>query len=119
MRGANAFSWATDKAVEAKDIVQQVRDDPQKEAIRFVGLRWPLLHRLAESDANGGAAFRTRILTCWSIGDHRSPLTHSVLTGASIEAAINPAPILFVLKLHSHLPENHSPVWDEFKSRVR
>ncbi len=113
MRGANAFSWATDKAVEAKDIVQRVRDDPQKEAIRFVGFALAALASSGGIDANGGLPDTD--IDVLGIGDHRSPLTHSVLTGASIEAAINLL-ILFVLKLHSHLPENHSPVWDEFKS---
>lgn len=60
-------------------------------------------------DGNGGAPDSD--IALWGIGAHRSPFTHSILMGASLETVLFSA-LALVRVLHQHLPRRRDPIWD-------
>lgn len=67
-------------------------------------------------DGNGGVPDSD--ITLLGIDAHRSLLTHSILSGAVIEAGLFSL-VDFISRSHRHLPEKHDRYWDVIHSRSK
>jgi len=112
-----------DLATEARDtldmfsdscmqIYYQVREDPRRMAPRLIAGVIGLYAGSGGIDGDGGIPDSDLLL---GIEAHRSILTHSVLPGIIVEAAVH-STIELVKVIHSNLPEQHDELWDIWMS---
>ena len=105
---AGVARTASGLGTSSKQLYDQVRTNPKQMAPELVTMIVTSLLVSGGPDGNGGAPDLDLI---WGIDAHRSVLTHSILMGSTIEAAI--LSVLHLVRLiHHKLPTEHDPWWD-------
>jgi uncharacterized membrane protein len=104
-----ASAWTQETAASTWELARLLKDDPWKVAPELVTIVAVSLAVSGGPDGDGGIPDLDLKM---GIGAHRSPLTHSILIGSVLEAGI--FSVLSLVRLvHSKLPDEHDPFWDE------
>ncbi len=93
----------------AKALVQRIADNPREAAPQLLAGVLGFYLGSGGLDANGGIPDTD--IAVGGIGSHRSVFTHSILTGAALEAGIFSL-VLLANVVHANLPEQHDEFWD-------
>ena len=104
-----ASTWTQETAASTWDLAKLLKDDRWKVAPELLMMVVVSLVVSGGPDGDGGAPDLDLQM---GIGAYRSPLTHSILMGALLEAGIFSL-LALVRLVHHKLPEEHDPIWDE------
>lgn len=100
---------------ELKLLQEALRDNPAEVGPRLLVALVTSLAVSGGPDADGGAPDLDLL---FGIGAHRSILSHSILMGSTLEAGFLSLLRLSLL-VHSNLPVNYDPRWDELAQHAR
>ncbi|MBU6257878.1 MAG: DUF413 domain-containing protein [Burkholderiales bacterium] len=115
--GRGKCAWQASEAFVSRmartagDLILELREDPSEAGPRLLTLVLAALASGGGVDGDGGAPDLD--IPLFGIGAHRSPFTHSILMGATLETAIY-ALTRLVVCVHKNLPAQHDPVFDKF-----
>lgn len=90
-------------------LVSEIRTNPTDAAPKLLVLVLTSVIASGGVDGNGGGPDLD--IPLMGIGEHRSPLTHSILIGSLLETALLLL-MRIVLCTHKNLPEQHDPLWE-------
>ncbi len=90
-------------------LVNEIRTNPTDAAPKLLVLVLTSVIASGGVDGNGGVPDLD--IPLMGIGEHRSPLTHSILIGSLLESALLLL-MRIVLCTHKNLPEQHDPLWE-------
>ena len=92
-----------------KSIIKTIRTDPKEKIPALIA--GVLGFEMASGGLDGDGGMPDLDLAL-GIAEHRSLLTHSILMGSVVEAAVLTTVILG-MQLKTNMPQNHDPVWDK------
>ena len=108
---AQAIDAVGSKLVSSVGALKQaLEQSPEQTAITLLSLALAFRAGSGGLDGNGGVPDTD--ITILGIGEHRAFLTHSVISGALVEATVLALADL-IGTLHKQLPTNHSKFWDK------
>ena len=90
-------------------LVNEIRTNPTDAAPKLLVL--VLTSVIASGGVDGNGGMPDLDIPLMGIGEHRSPLTHSILIGSLLETALLLL-MRIVLCTHKNLPEQHDPLWE-------
>jgi hypothetical protein len=108
-RARSGGEWASEKWEGGRARVAAIQADPIGEALRLSALALAALASSGGFDGDGGLPDMDIALL--GIGAHRSPFSHSILIGSSLETLIATF-IRISLAVQNKLPPEHDPVWN-------
>jgi len=92
-------------------LLKLLKEDPKKAAIQIFLAAFGFNVGSGGLDGDGGIPDLDLLV---SIGQHRSIITHSILPTIIIETLFLSVVCLIKI-IHSNLPKNHDPIWDQIK----
>lgn len=112
-RAGAAVAWLKDFSSRSKqssqELIEALRSEPSKVGPHLLTMVITSIVVAGGPDGDGGVPDMDLL---GGIGAHRSPWTHSILMGATLETGFL-ALIRLVQLVHSNLPPRHDPKWDE------
>lgn len=112
-RAGAAVDWMKDFSSRSKqssqELIEALRSEPSKVGPHLLTMVITSIVVAGGPDGDGGAPDMDLL---GGIGAHRSPWTHSILMGATLETGFL-ALIRLVQLVHGNLPPRHDPKWDD------
>lgn len=112
-RASAAVAWLRDFSIRSKlssqELIEALRNEPSKVGPHLLTMVITSVIVAGGPDGDGGVPDMDLL---GGIGAHRSPWTHSILMGATLETGFL-ALIRLVQLVHSNLPPRHDPKWDD------